>query len=144
MTPVSTSRVVSGGAPGITSIASDESAQAAIDAELQCLTHSIITLKSRRNEFCFINKLPPEIATNIFHRVRAGVSPRRWIMVTHVCRHWRRMALECPSLWGSVSLARTRRQELNAFMARAKSTPLIVDILMLKSRFFMRHKGIHA
>ncbi|KAG1887827.1 hypothetical protein F4604DRAFT_1570521 [Suillus subluteus] len=68
-------------------------------------------LHSRKNTLTSIFSLPPEILVTIFtyiveeenSKIYTGI-PRRGgaptpMIVTHVCRHLRQVALECPSLW---------------------------------------------
>ena len=82
-------------------------------------------MRTRRNNFSLIGKLPPEILSCIFsfHALNqpnssdliydpddpfpSSPSPTRvglgWIAVTHVCRHWRQVALSDPNLWRTIS-----------------------------------------
>lgn len=78
-------------------------------------------MRTRRNNFSLIGRLPPEILSCIFsfHAIDEPIpsysiynpddpfpsssSPIRlglgWITVTHVCRRWRQVALSDPNLW---------------------------------------------
>lgn len=46
-----------------------------------------------------------------------------WIKVTHVCRHWRNVALDYPSLWGKITYALGPKWTA-LMIERAKSAPL--------------------
>jgi hypothetical protein len=82
-------------------------------------------LRTRRNNFSLIGRLPPEILSCIFsfHAINqptprdpiynpddpfpSSSGPIRlglgWITVTHVCRHWRQVALSDPNLWRTIT-----------------------------------------
>ncbi|KAG0696802.1 hypothetical protein DFH29DRAFT_949556 [Suillus ampliporus] len=47
-----------------------------------------------------------------------------WEIVTHVCRHWRQVALACPTLWTFIDHAPARR--LSIMLERSKTAALIV------------------
>lgn len=76
-----------------------------IDGDIDELEHAIQSLKTKRNELSPTSVLPPEILSRIFvlardWSVRVEFNNRAsWICVGHVCRHWREVALGCPSLW---------------------------------------------
>jgi hypothetical protein len=81
-------------------------------------------MRTRRNNFSLIGRLPPEILSCIFsfhasnqsppkdpiHKPDdpspSGSSPNRlglgWITVTHICRRWRQVALSDPNLWSTI------------------------------------------
>ncbi|TDL22601.1 hypothetical protein BD410DRAFT_788415 [Rickenella mellea] len=112
---------------GISRLAMDDITVAAIDVEIHAMEQSLATLKSRRNSFCSVNKLPPEIITCIFLRLQMRESSL-WLHITHVCRRWRHIALDSPSLWTSISLSQYRPNELAAFLKRSKCSPLTVSL----------------
>ncbi|KAG1861705.1 hypothetical protein F4604DRAFT_1787914 [Suillus subluteus] len=83
-----------------------------IDKDIAALVASLSILRSRRNTLASVFSLPPEILVMIFtytaedanFNIYADIIPRSTgtptsMIVTHVCRHWRQVALECPSLW---------------------------------------------
>ncbi|KAH9994690.1 hypothetical protein BJV77DRAFT_296321 [Russula vinacea] len=100
-------------------------ARRAVDDELSALHMITCAMRTRRNNFSLIGKLPPEILSCIFsfHALNqpnssdliydpddpfpSSPSPTRvglgWIAVTHVCRHWRQVALSDPNLWRTIS-----------------------------------------
>ncbi|OAX43277.1 hypothetical protein K503DRAFT_796498 [Rhizopogon vinicolor AM-OR11-026] len=82
-----------------------------IDNELAALAESMRALRSRRNSLARISCLPPEILATVFKHIVGGEGLNNYtgnyhcppcLKVTHVCGHWRRVALECPSLWAYI------------------------------------------
>ena len=105
-------------------------AQAHVDEE-------ICKLRSLRNTFSFTCRLPLEILAAIFVRyvldhhnhnsssLACDASFRdvpSWVSVSHVCRHWRNVALECPVLWSHHFIVSLRWTE--ELLARSKQAPL--------------------
>lgn len=68
-----------------------------------------------------INKVIPDILYNIFTlAVYDSNPPEKTVLnISHVCRYWRKSALEWPALWGFINL---------------ESHPLFVDLFMRRSR----------
>jgi hypothetical protein len=97
-----------------------------IDAARQFL-RSMIT---RRNALVPISLLFPEILARVFHLLvleEPPLSGRRnlgWIRVTHVCRHWRQVALDDSSLWARIWGTPTNTKWISEMLARAKNAPL--------------------
>ncbi|KAG6810431.1 hypothetical protein H0H92_011873 [Tricholoma furcatifolium] len=68
--------------------------------------------KNRRNAFTITCRIPPEVLACIFRHVVTnflGSRVRRgsvhWIkMISHVCSHWREVALSSPSLWSTIDI----------------------------------------
>lgn len=94
--------------PFETSHEGDELVRAArrkIDGDIDKLERTIQSLRTKRNELSPTSVLPPEILSRIFVLARDWSvrvefnNPASWICVGHVCRHWREVALGCPSLW---------------------------------------------
>ncbi|TFK67224.1 hypothetical protein BDN72DRAFT_843402 [Pluteus cervinus] len=86
-----------------------------IDNKLRVLEHNVRVLRSLRNDFCLIYRLPQEVLTRIFAFLqqelaavkKSSRSPHedlRWIPVTHVSQRWRDAALNCGPLWSSISV----------------------------------------
>jgi hypothetical protein len=74
-------------------------------------------LDERRNAFSTVNRLPKEVLTSIFEALQENhvfndpfppatelelANWHWWMVVTRVCRHWRRIALSTPTLWKNV------------------------------------------
>lgn len=100
-------------------------------------------MRTRRNNFSLIGKLPPEVLSCIFsfHAINQPIpsdpiynpddpfpsspSPTRvglgWITATHVCRYWRQVALADPNLWRTIvfDLGAEWAEEM---LARSKAT----------------------
>lgn len=90
----------------------------------------VLFWQQQYNRLNNISQLPPELLGEVFAHVQEGYDPTikalGWIQVTHVCSHWRRVALSQPSLWNtpnfhSPKLAKT-------IIARARSLPLFIQI----------------
>ncbi|KAJ6607511.1 hypothetical protein B0H10DRAFT_551566 [Mycena sp. CBHHK59/15] len=76
-----------------------ESAQRQIDQEISKFQDSVRALQSRRNALSPVSRLPPEMLSRIFLFCSDSDS-LKWIKeVSHICRHWRSVALGCPNLW---------------------------------------------
>ncbi|KAG0696799.1 hypothetical protein DFH29DRAFT_1082712 [Suillus ampliporus] len=99
------------------------------------LAESSSILRSRRNALACISSLPSELLATIFTHIleeqvfdrcrgihRQGVPT--WEIVTHVCRHWRQVALACPTLWTFIDHAPARR--LTIMLERSKTAALVV------------------
>ncbi|KAG6916892.1 hypothetical protein DXG01_004801 [Tephrocybe rancida] len=76
-----------------------------IQAEIRAHEEAIQLLRVRHNSLSVTRPLPPEVLSIIFHWI-AVVEPDSnflsWISVSYVCQRWRRVALECPALWGLI------------------------------------------
>ncbi|KAI0250599.1 hypothetical protein BJV78DRAFT_1155064 [Lactifluus subvellereus] len=113
----------------------------AIDDELSALHLIMCSMRTRRNKFSLIGRLPPEILCHIFsfHAINQPVTrdpvynegerfpsgPTQiklsWITVTHVCSHWRQVALSEPNLWSTV-VFHLGAEWAEEMLARSKST----------------------
>ncbi|OJA16093.1 hypothetical protein AZE42_05649 [Rhizopogon vesiculosus] len=87
-------------------------------------------LRSRRNSLACISYLPPEILATIFEHVverKSSMGVCRHppcLTVTHVCTHWRRLALEYPSLWATIDQDSARW--MGIMLERSKKVALVV------------------
>lgn len=107
------------------------SAREQIDNDIDSLIESARALKTKRNSLATISRLPPEMLSKIFAFV-IGTSHSEftsgsleWVKCTsHVCQHWRAVALACPSLWGRVVFIKPRWAE--EMLKRSKMAPLVV------------------
>ena len=115
-----------------------EIARARIDKELDILNQAskaIRTLKTRRNALAPISRyLPPEVLSEIFAALKYALrlvlnKNMQWIRVTHVCWHWRSVALSCPSLWSYIDLSYPKW--VLTMLGRSRMAPLVV-----KARIF--------
>ncbi|KAF8202333.1 hypothetical protein BJ912DRAFT_944526 [Pholiota molesta] len=84
---------------------STEESRRLIDDAIEKHQDSILMLRYQRNGFASTASLPPEILCRIFFFVQIeeddfdGRLFHKWIKLTHVCRHWRNVAIDSPSLW---------------------------------------------
>ncbi|KAG1781649.1 hypothetical protein EV702DRAFT_1275793 [Suillus placidus] len=109
--------------------------RAEIDRDLAALAESMRILSFRRNCLAPISGLPNEILTIIFKYFEENErfeseygyddeDTPACLTITHVCRHWRNVALECPALWGFIS-SRSPFW-IDVMLERSKETPLVV------------------
>jgi hypothetical protein len=111
-----------------------ERLQQAIDAKIKALEVStgIRALRLHRNALSPISTLPPEVFAAIFSLLCP--SPDRnldhhlaRLCVSHVCHHWREIALNQPLLWSSVNFNTLTLAGAIEILARAKSLPLYLE-----------------
>ncbi|KAH8993961.1 hypothetical protein EDB92DRAFT_1851946 [Lactarius akahatsu] len=117
---------------------SREYQQQAIDAEVKSLEESIRALRRRRNTLAPISALPTEVITVIFSFLRVPVKllliallevtdPLAWLRVTHVCHHWREIALHQPLFWSHVNFTTFNSAGAAEILARANKVPLYLE-----------------
>ena len=107
-----------------------------VDEGIGAVRQVLYSLLTRRNTLVPISNLPPEILARVFHLLVLKEPPffvRRklgWIRVTHVCRHWRQVALDDSSLWAQIiwgSQTVTNIKWISEMLARAKNAPLDIE-----------------
>ncbi|TFK63443.1 hypothetical protein BDN72DRAFT_847610 [Pluteus cervinus] len=108
-----------------------------IDQEIAALYESIRALRTYRNSFTPVYRLPPEILTRIFSFVRqqstrscrdsARSRPPGWIVVTDVSQYWRNVAIGSPDLWSYISSSYPDRA-IGRWLQRSKVAPLSVSL----------------
>ena len=110
----------------------------AIDKEIDTERQLIRSLLLRRNTLAPISALPPELLSRIFHfhaqDERLYGQPLGWIWVTHVCQHWRQVALNDSSLWATITAPLPRVTWISEMLVRARKAPLVIDIVGLESQ----------
>ncbi|KAF6746151.1 hypothetical protein DFP72DRAFT_1076557 [Ephemerocybe angulata] len=79
-------------------------------------------LESRRGSL--LPDLPPEILAAIFLLIPRAQGDTSWISVTHVCRLWREVALNCSHFWAELVYVRPRFMEFA--LARSGCAPISV------------------
>ncbi|KAI0061444.1 hypothetical protein BV25DRAFT_1992144 [Artomyces pyxidatus] len=79
------------------------------------------------------SRLLPEILAKIFsYNVAENVKWRKkkpgigWISVTHVCRHWRQVALDHCRLWRHINLSLDEKL-VEMFLVRSREAPLVIS-----------------
>ena len=94
------------------------------------------TLLTRRNTLLPISILPPEILARIFHLLvldeplffgRRNMGWVSLIRVTHVCWHWRQVALDDSSLWARIRGIPMNTRWILEMLVRAKNAPLDIE-----------------
>ncbi|KAF6746157.1 hypothetical protein DFP72DRAFT_855609 [Ephemerocybe angulata] len=98
------------------------------------LEHDIRILKTCQNSTPTVNRLPPEILSQIFlHLFWTMEREYRedhkifWILSTHVCRHWRAVALGCAALWTNFAFD-MHGDLIRAILPWSKNLPLSVTL----------------
>lgn len=106
-----------------------------IDKEIDTLTiliESARALKTRRNTLSLISRLPPEVISEFFVFVTVGADQMMFNMdciraISHVYKHWRNVALACPTSWVHVFLSQpTAPAWLEELLKRSKTVPLVI------------------
>lgn len=84
--------------------------------------------KSRQNTLAPVARLPPEVLMEIFQQCKGhwAKDATSWMFTSHVCRQWRTIALNCPTLWNHIRLT-AKWECIEEFMKRSKHVPLIVQ-----------------
>lgn len=96
-----------------------------------------ISERRKRNSLCGLCVLPPELIFNILLCVQDISEPAtlgysylrywpslKWLGATHICHHWRSVALSFPLLWSRVALR--SKDVCTAFLSR--STGALLDV----------------
>lgn len=118
------------------------SAISAVDKEVDATRRLLRSLLTRRNALAPISLLPPEILARVFHLLASEETTYSdkpyfgWIRrTTHVCRHWRQVALDDSSLWARISGVPTNMNTalISEMLARARNAPLEIDIDLVAS-----------
>ncbi|KAI0648225.1 hypothetical protein C8Q79DRAFT_905553 [Trametes meyenii] len=91
------------------------------------LREEIAQLRTVHNLIAPINALPPELLSMIYsYADSSSIKNTNIINITHVCRHWRDIALRTPSLWARVGLGHPIG--FKAFLERSKALPLQITL----------------
>ncbi|KAI0821202.1 hypothetical protein BC629DRAFT_434149 [Irpex lacteus] len=102
----------------------------ALESRIIMLHKDISRLRFRQNELLPVASLCPEILLHIFEYA-TPISPtsnsEMWarLHLTHVCRHWREVALAASSFWSTIRYDRKQPKELpQCFLERSRSAQL--------------------
>ncbi|KAI0045333.1 hypothetical protein FA95DRAFT_128493 [Auriscalpium vulgare] len=86
-----------------------------------------------------VSLIPPELLSRVFHLL-ASIDPPScriedstlstsfelgWIAVTHVCQHWRQVALEDSALWTNIDFSMLSHKWLTEFFSRISTRALL-------------------
>ncbi|THH12203.1 hypothetical protein EW146_g7780 [Bondarzewia mesenterica] len=141
-----------------------------IDHESYSIRTVLSTLNTRRNALLLICRLPSEVLAHVFEfcltyevpgaRWMFRISGRArstlgWIKVTHVCRKWRQVSLENPSLWRNITshlgvawmeemLRRSKSSLINIREIYHLSTIMLESIPVSRHLSHLRTLCIHA
>ncbi|KDQ51861.1 hypothetical protein JAAARDRAFT_210836 [Jaapia argillacea MUCL 33604] len=107
------------------------------DKEIENQLEVLRDIRTRRNEHAPISRLPPEILSRIFvictsnwdhssDQLRRQPHRYLWVKVTHVCRRWRTVALDCTSLWSYIPL-NIPGSWISEMLVRSRELSLSVD-----------------
>ncbi|TCD71922.1 hypothetical protein EIP91_000054 [Steccherinum ochraceum] len=121
-----------------------------IRAEVAQTLQHLSALYSVVNAEAPVCRLPPEILSQVFLWVVALTSPKtNWVRITHVCRQWRDVALDCQTLWTHIT-PQHPEPFVSICLQRAGAAPLQVQYHHDASRGckhsqeFMQTIGPHA
>ena len=119
---------------GIYDFSARVAAISTLDKGIDATRQFLLSLLTRRNALVPISLLPPEILARVFHLLVLEEPPAYrkqnlgWIRVTHVCRNWRRVALDDLSLWAKIRDTRANTKWISEILARAKDAPLDIEL----------------
>ncbi|TFY54536.1 hypothetical protein EVG20_g9665 [Dentipellis fragilis] len=127
-----------------------------LELEIEAVRLVLSSLRTRYNAFAHINRLPSEILAHMFHFLRDIYKPIPkdrigdlslpsqvigWVQVTHVCRQWRAVALEYPTLWSDITFTLGARWK-EEFFHRSGTTPIVIELSMpVNYRFQKKNLG---
>ena len=114
-----------------------DAAISTIDNGIDATRQFVHSLLIRRNALVPFSNLPSEILAQVFHRLVleelplsvSGIRNLGWVRVTHVCRHWRQVALNDPSLWAKITGITTNAKWISEMLVRAKNEPLDIEFI---------------
>ncbi|KAL1947452.1 hypothetical protein VTO73DRAFT_14413 [Trametes versicolor] len=89
------------------------------------LHKEISQLWSIHNLVAPVNSLPPELLIMVF-----SLAGDDLVSVTHVCQHWRDVALHAPGLWTHVG--HTSPEGVKTYLRRSKELPLDISLTVLE------------
>ncbi|KAI0685702.1 hypothetical protein BC835DRAFT_1382749 [Cytidiella melzeri] len=114
----------------------------------------ILDMKHQLNALSPTAILPPELLAEVFINLaqtnstmprpeqrlggpstglgRASLAPYAWLTATHVCHHWRAVALRAPQLWSIIWI--TRVDCVREMLQRSKQVPLTIKADNLQGR----------
>ncbi|KAF5357693.1 hypothetical protein D9758_007485 [Tetrapyrgos nigripes] len=104
-----------------------------LDQKIQRQEEEVRQLKTQRNTLALISMLPPEILSQAFlycitfdDKRYCGAYRWPWIQISHVCSHWRNVALGCPALWSCLEFSCPAW--VPEMLQRSKMAPLSVKV----------------
>ena len=112
-------------------------AVSAIDKEIDAARWLVRSLLPRCNSLAPISTLPPKLLARIFRFLileddlaRFGVPMSVWFNATHVCRHWRQVALDDLSLWARITVTESPSLDwISEMLVRARNAQLDINLM---------------
>ncbi|KAI0043305.1 hypothetical protein FA95DRAFT_1498825, partial [Auriscalpium vulgare] len=119
---------------------SPKTALARLTSERAAVTSLLATLDTHINACAPVSRLPPELLCRVFSNLveeeeeeeylKSGMDgfprPMPWVRLSHVCRHWRDVALNDPTFWARLSLPLPQRWA-DAIISRSQGAPLFLS-----------------
>ncbi|TFY68939.1 hypothetical protein EVG20_g3356 [Dentipellis fragilis] len=122
-----------------------------LELEVEAVGLVMSSLRTRLNSLTSVNRLAPEILAYIFSLLRADDPPLAdyensnngssspsgvlgWIQVTHVCRHWRTVALDHSVLWSDIMFHVLGSEWTKEFFRHSGTAPIVLKVLPLRDR----------
>ncbi|KAI0258874.1 hypothetical protein BC834DRAFT_670818 [Gloeopeniophorella convolvens] len=110
--------------------------RAAILEKINFTESHLRSLYTQLNALAPVSLLPTELLARIFHLLRDskkyGKNARlpRAVAVSHVCRHWREVALSDSSLWSAIrdNAPQCSRSCFTKMLVRSKNAPLDIEL----------------
>ncbi|KAF8214092.1 hypothetical protein K438DRAFT_1706366 [Mycena galopus ATCC 62051] len=98
-----------------------------LQTELDSILYPVLTIPTEITSEIFIHCLPSDRDSNV---VRVNTAP---LLLTHVCREWRNIAISLPSLWTTIGVKHAYRLShltdiMRTWFERAQKCPLSVSI----------------
>ncbi|TFK80716.1 hypothetical protein K466DRAFT_605101 [Polyporus arcularius HHB13444] len=110
----------------------------------------LLAVRGRMNQLSSIDRFPPEVLAAIFDFVRLPkwhedtdreLPPdhRSLIAITHVCRRWRTVALDCSSLWTGIVACSSSAQP---FAERSHGAPVDISVAVIRGQLPKTQKSL--
>jgi len=112
-------------------------ALATVDQDIDAAKRLILSMPTRRNMLAPISVLPTELLLRIFHfsafskQSDVHTPELGSVHFTHVCRHWRQLALDDSTLWTHFSdypRNQWNKEWIAERLSRARNAPLVIDL----------------
>ena len=96
-------------------------------SQVDLLEHELLqmlsSVRSTKNSFVPINRIPPEVLSLVAHNCDEDED---LITLTHVCHRWREIFTSCPSLWTSLECEVVDKTRV--YLERSKASPLKISL----------------
>ena len=98
-------------------------------AVIQAHERAIYALRSQRNAWSAVGRLPGEVVMEIFQFVLKNTKMSGIVQVSQVCQRWRDIAIDCPRLWSTLVITNTVQKDLiRLFLSRSRISPLTLKL----------------